>query len=101
MSIGVGVLILYGSYRAKDRDINHSSLLIPLVTCLCGFLAAAVVFSYMGFMSKISGIPLQEIPLRGTALAFVIFPAALTKLAFSNFWAVIFFILLFFLGIDT
>jgi len=75
--------------------------MIPLLTVLCGFLAAMVIFSFMGYMSAITGIEINEIPLRGPDLAFVVFPAVLTKMPFSNLLAVMFFITMVFLGIDT
>lgn len=77
------------------------SLLVPILTCACGLLSALVVFSYMGNMSLISGKPLSELPLSGPDLAFIVFPAALTTLPFPNLWAILFFCVLFSLGIDT
>lgn len=101
MSAGVGVLIIFGSYRPKKQDILKSSVMIPAATVVCGFLSAIVVFSYLGNMSYVSGIALDQIPMKGTALVFIVFPSILSKLPLSNFWSVLFFLILFFLGIDT
>ena len=49
-------------------------------------------------MSDITNIPISEIPLRGPDLTFIVLPAILDKMPFSNFWAVIFFITMIFLG---
>ena len=46
-------------------------------------------------MSKISGIELDQIPLRGPELVFIVFPSLLCQLPLSNFWSVLFFIILF------
>lgn len=51
-------LINLGSYRDQKSEIHKSAVLIPFLTCLCGFLSAFAVFSYMGYMSKVSGIPI-------------------------------------------
>ncbi len=75
--------------------------MIPLLTILCGFLSSFVVFSYMGYMSHITGIKINDIPLAGPDLAFIVFPAVLNMMPFSNLWAIIFFLVMIFLGIDT
>lgn len=62
MSVGLTVLVLYGSYRNKTDNLVTFSFFIPVMTALCGILAAFVVFSYIGHISKISGIPIDEIP---------------------------------------
>ena len=72
-----------------------TSIVIPIVTALCGFLSAIVVFSYLGNMSKETGVPLDKIPMVGTSLAFIVFPSVVARLPLSNFWAVIFFLTLF------
>jgi SNF family Na+-dependent transporter len=101
MSTGCSVLVFFGSYRPYKQEIFKSSILIPILTSLCGFLAALVVFSFMGYLSKLSNIAIQNLPLKGPELTFIVFPAALTLMPGSNFWAVIFYAIMLFLGIDT
>jgi SNF family Na+-dependent transporter len=55
----------------------------------------------MGHMSFETGVPIDKIPLKGPDLAFVAYPAALTMMPWSNFWSVLFFIIMVLLGIDT
>ena len=115
--IGVGILTLFGSYRQKNEDIKASSFNIPYAVVFCGFLAAFTIFTYMGNMSTVAKIPINHIPLGGPGLyityfvfllfkilielTFVAYPTALCLMPFSNFWAVIFFVMMIFLGIDT
>jgi len=54
--VGISVLVFFGSYRDKKSEVHKSAVLIPCLTCLCGFLSGFCVFSYMGYMSKVSGI---------------------------------------------
>ena len=61
MSIGAGVLTLYGSYRKKTEDILKISLIIPMLVCLCGVISAIVVFSYLGYISNQIGVPIDEL----------------------------------------
>ena len=74
---------------------------MPLLTAFCGLLSALTVFTYMGFMSKLTGVDISDIPLAGPDLLFIVFPSALTYMSFPNFWSVLFFIIMVLLGIDT
>jgi len=70
-------LIIFGSYRPISAEIIKSSYTIPLLTVMCGLLASVVIFSYMGFMSQLTGIAINDMPLKGPDLAFIVFPAVL------------------------
>jgi len=101
MSIGCAVLVFYGSYRDYKSELVKTSWFIPLLTCICGMLAAIAIFSVMGHISKVLHIEINSIPLAGPELSFVVYPTALTLLPLSNFWAIIFFTTMILLGIDT
>ncbi|EAS07565.1 Na-dependent neurotransmitter transporter (macronuclear) [Tetrahymena thermophila SB210] len=101
VSTGCGVLIIFGSYRPVSQEIKQTSYMVPMLTVLCGFLASFVIFSFMGYMSHLTGQSIQDIPLSGPDLAFVVFPAVLTLMPFSNLLSIIFFLTMVFLGIDT
>lgn len=55
----------------------------------------------MGHMSKMAGIKISELPLSGPDLTFIAYPAAITMMPFENLWAIMFFSVMIFLGIDT
>jgi SNF family Na+-dependent transporter len=59
MSVGIGVLILYGSYREKKEDITRAAIGIPLLTMACGLIGGLVVFSYIGYICHLSNIPID------------------------------------------
>lgn len=71
------------------------------MTVLFGVLCAFINFSYLGHFSYLIGIPIEKLPLSGTDLAFVTYPSALCMLPYSNFWSVLFFVMLITLGIDS
>lgn len=52
----------------------------------------------MGYLSHISNIPIEKIPLAGPDLAFVVFPAVLTLMPLSNLLSITFFLTMVFLG---
>lgn len=63
--------------------------------------AGFVVFSVLGFAAERTGVAVGQVATAGPGLAFVTYPAAVTMMPASNFWAVTFFVMLFFLGVDT
>ena len=101
MSLGVGALTAYGSYRQKTDELTIFCVGIPLLTMCCGVIGAFVVFCYMGHISFTSNIPIDQIPLSGPDLTFVLYPAVLSKMYFSNLWAILFFFVMILLGIDS
>ncbi|CAK88400.1 unnamed protein product (macronuclear) [Paramecium tetraurelia] len=101
MNVGLAILCLYGSYRKKDDNLPNFSYAIPIITSLCGMLAGLVVFSYIGHVSVRFNIPIDELPLSGPDLAFVLYPAILAQMPMPNLWCILFFCVLVLLGVDT
>jgi SNF family Na+-dependent transporter len=52
-------------------------------------------------MSHTTGIQIKDIPISGLELAFVAYPALLTQLPGANLWAIVFFLMLVTVGIDS
>ena len=70
---GIGILTLFGSYRKKYEDIKSSSFNIPYAVVSCGLLAALTIFTYVGNMSTVAGISINEIPLGGPGIILLIY----------------------------
>ena len=101
LGLGQGGNILFASYRNETDDIYFSSYMIPLMTVGCGMLCSIINFCFLGHVSFMSQIPIDSLPLKGTDLAFITYPSALTLLSYSNLWSIVFFIMLITLGIDS
>lgn len=102
LSLASGVMIGYGSYLSKKSEVNNSALITGLANCGTSFFAGFVVFSMLGYLARIQGLPVPEVTASGTGLAFVAFPTAISKLpALNELFGVIFFITLLTLGIDS
>ncbi|MFC1568897.1 sodium-dependent transporter [bacterium] len=102
LSLASGVMIGYGSYLGRKAEINNSALITGLANCGTSFFAGFVVFSMLGYLARVQGLPIPEVTDSGTGLAFVAFPTAISKLpALNGLFGVIFFVTLLTLGIDS
>ena len=99
--IAFGPLIYYSSCRKPDEKILKSSIWLPLINSATSILAAMVLFSFLGHVSTTLNISIDEIDIEGIQLAFVAYPAMISMLPGSNIWAIIFFVMLILIGIDS
>ena len=56
---------------------------------------------YLGYMSEVTQKPISEVAKDGSSLVFIVYPEAISSLPVSQFWAVIFFLMLITLGLDS
>lgn len=52
-------------------------------------------------MAHVAGRPIQEVATEGPGLVFIVYPAAIATMPGSIFWALIFFMMLLTLGLDS
>ncbi|XP_034034550.1 sodium-dependent proline transporter isoform X2 [Thalassophryne amazonica] len=101
LGIGVGGLLSMASYNKFDNNVIRDTLIITTGNCSTSFFAGFAIFSILGHMAWTKGVPVGEVADTGPGLAFVAYPEALALLPGSVFWSILFFIMLFMLGIDT
>ncbi|KAK5646532.1 hypothetical protein RI129_004996 [Pyrocoelia pectoralis] len=98
---GWGGIINMASYNEFRNNSKGDAILVPILNSGTSIFAGFVVFSILGFMAHKTGLPVSTVATGGPGLAFVTYPEAITMLPWSNFWAVMFFLMLFLLGLDT
>ncbi|CAH2104897.1 unnamed protein product [Euphydryas editha] len=98
---GWGGLVSMASFNRFHYDNLRSSIIIPLVNSGTSIWAGLVVFSVLGFAAERAGVPVGSVASAGPGLAFVTYPTAVSMMPAPNFWAITFFVMLFFLGVDT
>jgi len=101
LSLAVGTMITYASYQPKNSDVAKNSSIIALVSCGFSFVAGFAIFSALGQMSFVSGVPISDLIKEGTTLAFITFPAVLNIMPFSILVSILFFIILIFAGLSS
>ncbi|KAK4288951.1 hypothetical protein Pmani_038053 [Petrolisthes manimaculis] len=98
---GMGVLMALGSYNRYHHPIIQDAFVMPFVNSATSVFAGFVVFSVLGFLSQQMNMPLQDVVASGPALAFITYPQALAMLPMAPLWSILFFLMLFFLGVDS
>ncbi len=86
LSVGMGVLLTYGSYLNKNDNMFFSGIMIALLDTLIALLAGLAIFTSvfaMGFN-----------PAEGPGLVFNVLPAVFSQMPGGNIFAALFFILL-------
>ncbi|KAM9781712.1 sodium-dependent proline transporter isoform X1 [Syngnathus typhle] len=101
LGIGIGGVLSMASYNKFDNNVIRDTIIITTGNCLTSFFAGFAIFSVLGHMAWRRGVPVENVAVSGPGLAFVAYPEALALLPGSAFWSVLFFLMLFMLGIDT
>lgn len=79
----------------------RDTLLFATMNSFTSLLAGCIIFCTLGFMSETSGVPIQDVAESGPGLAFIAYPKALSTMPLSPLWSVLFFTMLFLLGLDS
>ncbi|XP_044151419.1 sodium-dependent dopamine transporter [Bufo gargarizans] len=101
LGVGFGVLIAFSSYNKFTNNCYRDAIITTSVNSLTSFFSGFVIFSFLGYMSQKHNVPISDVAKDGPGLIFIIYPEAIATLPLSSVWAVIFFIMLLTLGIDS
>ncbi|XP_047199741.1 sodium- and chloride-dependent GABA transporter 2 isoform X3 [Hippoglossus stenolepis] len=99
--VASGTLITLGSYNKVKNNCYRDSLWLCVLNSCTSLGAGFAVFSALGFMAQVQGVPINMVVDSGPGLAFIAFPQAVAMMPLPQFWAACFFIMLIMLGLDT
>ncbi|XP_069110417.1 sodium- and chloride-dependent glycine transporter 2-like [Argopecten irradians] len=95
-----GVLTMASFSDFKNKTF-YDSVVIVVVDILTAFFCGFVVFSIVGFLAKEANLSITEVAESGPGLVFLAYPEALARLPLPQLWSVLFFVMVFYVGLDT
>ncbi|KAJ6219646.1 hypothetical protein RDWZM_005458 [Blomia tropicalis] len=101
LSICLGGVITLASYNPFYNNTIRDSAIIVVCNSLTSIYAGFAIFSVIGFMAKQINKSIDNAADQGVGLAFVAYPAALSRLSMPGIWSIIFFIMLITLGFGS
>nr|XP_018670765.1 sodium- and chloride-dependent neutral and basic amino acid transporter B(0+) [Ciona intestinalis] len=101
LSAAWGGLIALSSYNKFKNNCFFDAVLVCSVNCATSLFAGFAIFTVLGHMAFKLGKPVNEVVQSSFGLAFVVYPEAIAKLPISPLWAILFFLMLFTLGLDS
>ncbi|MDD3839037.1 MAG: sodium-dependent transporter [Clostridia bacterium] len=93
LSLGMGIMVTYGSYLNREENLPKSAVVIPLLDTLAAFLAGLAI------MPAVFAFGLD--PGEGPALMFITLPSVFAQMPLGSFFGFVFFALVFLAGLTS
>jgi SNF family Na+-dependent transporter len=94
-------IVKFASHRHEKDPLFWSTVFIPLLNFATSIFAAFGLFSFIGHASHVTGVAIEDMPIKGMELAFVAYPALLSMMPYPQFWCVAFFLMMIMLGLGS
>lgn len=103
LSVGQGPIIMYSSYNKFHHRIYRDAMIVTSLDTLTSVLAGVTMFAILGNLAhNLNVSSVSEVVKSGAALAFISYPDAIAKFnAVPQVFSVLFFFMLFVLGVGT
>uniref|UniRef100_A0A7N6AHG3 Transporter n=1 Tax=Anabas testudineus TaxID=64144 RepID=A0A7N6AHG3_ANATE len=100
-AICLGAMTSLGSYNKYKYNCYRDCLLLGGLNSGTSFVSGFAIFSVLGFMAQEQGVDIADVAESGPGLAFIAYPKAVSMMPLPTLWAVLFFIMLLLLGLDS
>ncbi|MGL5721117.1 MAG: sodium-dependent transporter [Brevinema sp.] len=101
LSLGMGAIVTYSSYVKRDKDITLASLTANATNEFAEVILGGMIIIPTA-AAVLGAAKLVEVAQSGTfGLSFITMPGMLAQLPFSQFFSIVWFLLLFFAGITS
>ncbi|XP_067930478.1 creatine transporter-like [Watersipora subatra] len=101
-AVAIGALTALGSYNKFNNNCHRQVLILAGVNSGTSLYAGMAIFSVLGYMAQEQGVHISNVTDKGAGLAFIAYPKATSTMPFApHLWAVLFFIMIVFVGLDS
>uniref|UniRef100_A0A8D9BQ06 Transporter n=1 Tax=Cacopsylla melanoneura TaxID=428564 RepID=A0A8D9BQ06_9HEMI len=102
-SIGIayGAVITFSSYNKYNNQIIVDTIVVSVINTITSILIGVFIFIVIGNITFEQETSIEDVIVDGPGLIFVVYPQAMAKLPFPNFWAVLFFFSLLCLALNS
>ncbi|KAL0133767.1 hypothetical protein PUN28_001024 [Cardiocondyla obscurior] len=101
LGIACGSLVTLASYSSFDNNCHRDAILVTFANLFTSVFAGLVIFSILGFLAKEMNMPIEDVVEDAEGLAFIAYPEAVVQMPWPNLWAILFFVMLFILGLGS
>ncbi|KAM4843636.1 sodium-dependent serotonin transporter isoform 1-T3 [Thomomys bottae] len=99
---GFGVLLAFASYNKFNNNCYQDALVTSVVNCMTSFVSGFVIFTVLGYMAEMRNEDVSEVAKdAGPSLLFITYAEAIANMPAATFFAIIFFLMLITLGLDS
>ncbi|XP_061436739.1 sodium-dependent serotonin transporter-like [Lethenteron reissneri] len=99
---GFGVLLALASYNPFHNNLYRDAIVTSSINCATSFISGFVIFTVLGYMAERRGEKVEDVAKNiGPSLLFITYPEAIATMPGAPFFAVIFFIMMVTLGLDS
>ncbi|XP_026826364.1 sodium- and chloride-dependent glycine transporter 2 [Ooceraea biroi] len=101
LGIACGSLVTLASYSNFSNNCHRDAIFVTLTNLFTSVFAGFVIFSVLGFLAQRMQVPIDKVVQSAEGLAFIVYPEAVARMPLPNLWAVLFFFMLFILGLGS
>uniref|UniRef100_UPI00358FD8A5 sodium-dependent serotonin transporter-like n=1 Tax=Myxine glutinosa TaxID=7769 RepID=UPI00358FD8A5 len=99
---GFGVLLALSSYNKFHNNCYRDAIITSSINCFTSFMSGFVIFTVLGHMAERRNMAVSDVAKdMGPSLLFITYPEAIATMQGSSIWAIIFFLMVITLGLDS
>lgn len=99
--VGCGSLVTLASYNNFHNNCHFDAVFVSFANFLTSIYAGFAIFTVLGFQADMMGVSVDDVAESGPGLAFVAYPEAILQMPIPQLWAILFFFMLFILGLGS
>ncbi|KAL4706921.1 hypothetical protein ACJJTC_012380 [Scirpophaga incertulas] len=97
--VACGSLITLASYNNYHNNCHFDAVFVSFTNFFTSIYAGFAIFSVLGFQAKQMRVSVDDVADSGPGLAFIAYPEALLQMPLPRLWSILFFFMLFILGL--